>query len=540
MTRTNGKLLSVIGMWVALVTSDSQLWGQGGTPASGLPATNLVIREFRFTGNSAIPTAELSQVVSGYTNRAVSFGELEEARRAVTLHYVSQGYLNSGAVLDDQTVKDGIVTLRLVEGRLTEIRVHPADNRLRAGYVRSRLWRAAGPPVNMPRIEQRLGLLLDNPNIVRINAELEPGAAPGEAVLNVAVTERSPWRLAVEARNDRPPSVGGEILAAFASHQNVTGHGDALEFHTGLIQRDANRVRASAADNLGVSYRFPLNSYDTTLRLSYGRNNFAVIEEPFNALDIKSESESYGLALQHPFYRTANREFSMTLAADRRSSRSFLLGAPFSFSPGAVNGETTVSVLRFIHGFVGRSPMQVLSLRSSLNWGIDVLGATRNGTSRDGGFVSWQGQAQYVRRLGQTANQLVLSTTFQWSDSPLLSLEQFSLGGSGTVRGYRENQLVRDMAWLSSAEFRIPILFNRAGAGILQLAPFFDYGKGWNVRVATPQPPDLASVGIGLLWTPNARLNAQLYWGHAFRNLNAGGSDAQDLGLHFKVRVIAF
>ena len=184
--------------------------------------------------------------------------------------------------------------------------------------------------------------------------------------------------------------------------------------------------------------------------------------------------------------------------------------------------------------------MQVLSLRSSLNWGIDVLGATQNGTSRDGEFVSWQGQAQYVRRLGQTANQLILSTTVQWSDSPLLSLEQFSLGGSGTVRGYRENQLVRDMAWLSSVEFRIPILFNRAGAGILQLAPFFDYGKGWNVRAATPEPPDLASAGIGLLWTPNARLNAQLYWGHPFRNLNAGGSDAQDLGLHFKVRVVAF
>ena len=540
MRRTRGIILGVIGMLLALVAGGGQLWAQGSSVTSGLQATNLVVREFRFTGNSVIPAAELSQVVSGYTNRAVSFAELEEARRAVTLHYVTRGYLNSGAVLDDQTVKDGIVTLRLVEGRLTEIRVHPADNWLRAGYVRSRLWRAAGPPVNTPQIEQRLGLLLDNPNIARINAELEPGAAPGDAVLNVAVTERSPWRLAVEARNDRPPSVGGEILEAFASHQNVTGHSDALEFHTGLIQRDANKVKASAADNLGVSYRFPLNSYDTTLRLSYGRNNFAVIEEPFNALDIKSESESYGLALQHPFYRTANREFSMTLAADRRNSQSYLLGAPFSFSPGAVNGETTVSVLRFIHEFVERTPAQVLSLRSSVNWGIDVLGATQNGISRDGEFVSWQGQAQYVRRLGQTANQLILSTTFQWSDSPLLSLEQFSLGGSGTVRGYRENQLVRDMAWLSSAEFRIPILFNRAGAGILQLAPFFDYGKGWNVRAATPAPSDLASAGLGLLWTPNARLNAQLYWGHAFRNLNAGRSDPQDLGLHFKVRVVAF
>lgn len=503
-------------------------------------ATNVFVREFRFVGNTVIPRAELTKVVSTYTNRSVSLGDLEEARRAVTLHYVARGYINSGAVLDDQVLKDGIVTLRIVEGRLSEIRVHPTNNWLRADYVRERLALAAGPPLNMPRLEERLLMLRDNPNVARINAELEPGAALGDGILDVRVTERSPWHMALEAKNDRPPSVGGEILEALISHQNVTGHSDPVEVHWGLIERAGNRAAASGIDNLGAIYRFPLNANDTTMQFGYERNNFAVIEEPFTALGITSESEIYSLVLRHPLIRTPSREFALSLGVDRKSSQSFLLGVPFSFSPGAVNGESTVSVIRFVQEYVERSQAQVLALRSSLNIGVNILGTTEDGTTRDSSFVGWVGQVQYVRRLDNRGDQLILSMSGQWADDPLLSPEQFSIGGSSTVRGYRENQIVRDMGVIGTAEFRFPILYNKVGAATVQLAPFFDSGTGWNVRRPTTGAGDLTSAGIGLLLTPNEQFSAQIYWGHAFRNINAGHNDPQDLGIHFKVRLILF
>ena len=86
----------------------------------------------------------------------------------------------------------------------------------------------------------------------------------------------------------------------------------------------------------------------------------------------------------------------------------------------------------------------------------------------------------------------------QWTDEPLLALEQFSVGGFETVRGYLENQLVRDRGIVSSVEFRVPVLFNKAGAGIVQLAPFFDFGGAWNVE-GSPSPTSIYSIGVGLL-----------------------------------------
>ena len=43
-------------------------------------------------------------------------------------------------------------------------------------------------------------------------------------------------------------------------------------------------------------------------------------------------------------------------------------------------------------------------------------------------------------------------------------MEQIAVGGMRTVRGYRENQMVRDNALISSLELRIPLLRTALGA----------------------------------------------------------------------------
>src|ERR1051326_2143167 len=77
-------------------------------------AAKLFVRMFQFEGNAAFSSDELSKVTASYTNREITSGELEEARRAVTLHYINHGYVNSGAILPDQTPTNGIVTLRVM------------------------------------------------------------------------------------------------------------------------------------------------------------------------------------------------------------------------------------------------------------------------------------------------------------------------------------------------------------------------------------------------------------------------------------------
>jgi len=70
------------------------------------------------------------------------------------------------------------------------------------------------------------------------------------------------------------------------------------------------------------------------------------------------------------------------------------------------------------------------------------------------------------------------------------------MGGFESVRGYLENQLVRDRGIVSSVEFRLPVLFNKAGAGIVHLAPFFILVEHGTCKAPQIPPPSTARVWV--------------------------------------------
>src|SRR5687768_2367219 len=87
-----------------------------------LPIGKLMVREIRFEGNTVISDAELGKSVTKYVGRELTTEQLEEARREATLLYVNRGYINSGAIIPDQDVRDGVLVLRIIEGKLTDFR----------------------------------------------------------------------------------------------------------------------------------------------------------------------------------------------------------------------------------------------------------------------------------------------------------------------------------------------------------------------------------------------------------------------------------
>ena len=255
-----------------------------------------------------------------------------------------------------------------------------------------------------------------------------------------------------------------------------------------------------------------------------------------------SLTRSLGVFLRQPVYRTVQEELALTVGFDWRQNETWLLDLPFSVSPGAVDGKMNVSVLRLSQEWLHRGQSHVVALRSTFNLGLDVLDSTDDGIpgNPNGQFFSWLGQGQYVQRLFNTQNQFIFRLSGQWSSEPLLALEQFSVGGFATVRGYLENQLVRDRGIVSSVEFRIPIVYNKVGAGIVQIAPFFDYGGAWNIE-GSPAPTSIYSVGSGLLVNPSKHFSLEFYWGYRLEHVNVPDtSGAQGLGISFRINVQAF
>jgi hemolysin activation/secretion protein len=115
------------------------------------------------------------------------------------------------------------------------------------------------------------------------------------------------------------------------------------------------------------------------------------------------------------------------------------------------------------------------------------------------------------------------------------------------VRGYNENQFVRDKAVTLSLESRLPLVQDKLFADYLQIVPFFDYGWADTENLAIPGPDEIYSVGVGLRWAvtlpPPLRLRpmVEVYYGKKLNQVEGEDSNnLQDKGIHFQIALSAF
>lgn len=484
----------------------------------------VMVRSIRLEGHSAVFEAGLRQIVSAYEGRVLSSDDLQQLRHQLTLYYVNRGYINSGAVLPDQEVKDGEVAIRIIEGRLNQIEVS-GNERLKSDYISSRIELGATPPLNVNALQQRLQLLQQGGLVERVNAELLPGVALGESVIKVAVQEAQPYQIIAAFSNHRSPSVGAYRPELYGVHRNVSGRGDTIEARYGFTK---------GLDDYLLGYALPFNAYDTTLSLRYSRSDSLVVEEPFANLDIQSQTVTESIGLSHPLWQSLAGTFALGLIYEHRSSDTYLLGVPFSFSAGIPDGKSAEDVWRFSQDWLSRGPDQVVALRSTFSSGSTNALPRVGDTGPERRFLTWLGQFQWARRLANH-DQLLLRLDMQATADALLPMDKFGLGGANSVRGYRENQLLRDKGYVASLEYRTPVFADENGVSRWQLAPFLDYGRGWNADGSAAVPDSISSGGVGLLWNPDRRMQAQLYAARAFRKVDNPGHDLQDSGIHFHI-----
>jgi len=465
-------------------------------------------------------------------------------------------------VLPDQESKDGLVVYQAVEGSLTRIEVS-GKAKLRHRYVASRIRSHVDDPLNVNQLQYALRYLQQDPNVSRLDAALGPGDALGQSVLHVNVEEQPHFTAGIGVNNYQSSSIGATVGTVSFGVRDLSGWGE--EFR--------GTVGHSRGDTLGSAVlTLPVNSRDGFVEAYFSRSSAAIIEKPFDSLNIKETTRTYGISLTQPLVESLDNRFSVFVGLESNRSYTELLGTPFSFSPGAQNGVAQVAaVLGGIDWLLhGRST--VTDLRLTYRRGIDALGATINSpstanqlfnpnpTGADGRFGLEQLQFIHIARLNglhifehvNDRAQLILRASGQLSQKPLLSLEKFTVGGVNTVRGFPENLLVRDNGFAATLELQLPLPGYKPQPNLRDLvfAPFIDYGRSWDKVNANPGNPlvdtsradYIAAAGVGLLWNPLRGLDAKIYWGreiadqfHGNNPLHFVPHDLQYHGIHFSL-----
>jgi hemolysin activation/secretion protein len=461
------------------------------------PATSprtIRVKQFRFQGNTVFTRQQLSEVITDFVGRDISIAELLQASAAVRKFYTDRGYLVAGAFIPEAgneslDLQAAIVTIQVVEGTIEQIRVR-GDDRF-APYVQSRLERATRPVLQEQRLIEALRLLQADPRIRTISAVLNPGADPNTRILEVQIATNPEFSGSVELNNQRSPLVGRLERRIDLKHSNLLGLGDDLSVFY---------ANTDGSNTVGATYAIPVNAQNGTLQLSTTWLDSRIVQEPFDEADIRSRSTFYDLTFRQPIIQRATerslQELAFGITASRSESRSSILGVPFPLSPSADDqGVTRILALRLFQEWTQRSDRSVLVARSQFNFGINALNSTLNDEAPDSHFFTWRGQVLWLQRINSRLD-VFLRSQVQFSDRTLVPTEQFSLGGSSTVRGYAQNATLNDNGLFGSAEFRIGLLRNDSTN--LLLIPFVDAGQAWNSNGRNANT--LASLGLGLQW----------------------------------------
>ena len=522
------------------------------------PSTTQITAEELGKIEIELDQSKIAIAIAEIENQRLTFNQLLQIVEQVQEYYAKAGYRTSGATIDlgmkpKEITPDTetVVTITIIEGILENIRVieeGKEGEENEAGklgnYVRQRLKVNEGEILNVDNLENALRLLQIDPLVDGLSAQLFQGSGVGQSILIVTYNPGQTFNPQIFLNNSRSPSVGTFERGIELRENNLLGFGDSI------LARYSNTDGSNRVD---AGYLLPINSQNGTVGFNFSWTENRVIEPPFddidgdgNSPDITSETFSYEISLRQPIIRTIQnltfREFSLGLTSSLRESQSFLFDTPFPLSPGAnEDGLTRIFALRFSQDYVQQSANDVLAFRSEFSFGLDAFNSTINtqvpGAEEipDSRFFIWRGQGQYVLLFGSNALFLIRSN-IQLADRTLVPMEQFSIGGFNSVRGYRQDQLLTDNGFFISTEVRIPIfqVFNRTG--VIQLIPFIDYGIGWNTGGINPETNNLASTGVGLQWQQGDYLLLRLEYGIPLIDVDSRNRTWQESGIYFNIQ----
>lgn len=462
------------------------------------------VRALRISGASAFPEAELQALVADAAGRALTLGELRERAARITRHYRAHGYLLARAYLPQQTVREGVVEIAVLEGRLGERRLHNGSA-LDGAALEARLGALkAGEALRLGPLERSL-LLLDELPGVSVQSTLTPGASVGTTDLDIQVAEGARLEGDVGLDNHGNPHTGRARLLA----------GLAVNNPLGLADRFALRAVSSGErfNYLRLAWQAPLATSDWQLGAAASAMHYRLGGD-FKALQANGEALVASLYALYPLWRSRAARLDTQLlyehkrlddaidsvgVAARKRIDSVALGLSGQGRDGFGGAAVTQGWLRLTHGKLRLDPVSTA---------IDARGLRTRG-SYD--VLAWQ-----IERQQHLAGPLSLyaSASGQYTPDNLDSSEKQSLGGPYGVRAYPQGEAPSDLAWLGRVELRW------APHPAWQLALFHDAAGGHLSRRPIPGAGDnrrhLAGSGLGLLGQPAAGVNlsASLAWRH--------------------------
>lgn len=451
----------------------SQPLSFGNPKAENEGDVSFEVKEIRVTSSRLLTAEEIRKAVHFPGAGSMTVRDLSAMVDRLNALYQEKHIVTAQAVLPPQTVKDGIVYIRLIEGTYGNITV-TGNHRIDTETLLNRIHGRTGELVNVDRLEKELRLY-NVTNTCQVQAELVPGEQEGTSDLHLVLQEKeNPLTSFVFADNAGQKESGRYRMGAYTEYRGIGGHDASFA---------VSPVWTEGIWGGSMLYDTPWGHYGTRMQISYSRNLVDIIDGAFKDFDMKANSNDFAVSITHPLHVTPLSKIDVFLEGHRKWSDTEYAGMEL-----ANNVTRTIKA-----GFSARSfDANGLWFAMASVTGYDSKDCVRS-QENNGSYYS----AYLMRRQNLKHDQYLLYRLYgQYTAFEALpSTEQFTLGGMSSVRGYKESILSGDTGWFAGMEYGFPLSADRTTwRGFL----FVDHGVAYHNFSTKTTKDFLTSTGFGI------------------------------------------
>ncbi|HSB95112.1 MAG TPA: ShlB/FhaC/HecB family hemolysin secretion/activation protein, partial [Spongiibacteraceae bacterium] len=455
------------------LASESSTASTGQSPQAGAtddpaPETRFDIWEYRVEGNTLLEAKRIEAVVYPSLGPQRLASDVNDAASNLERAYRDAGFPTIYVEVPEQDIKGGVVTLRIVEGRVGRVRVEGARYFTPSG-IRAKLASVnSGDVLHVPTMQDELNALNGQSPDLKVVPILKPGKAPGAVDIDFKVNDKNPLHGSLEANNYNSANTTESRVAASLGYDNLWQKQHSLSLQWQVAPQNTSEVNVLAA-----TYIAPW--FDTG-------NRVAVY-----AIDSKSDVASVGDTAVIGNGKIYGARFVMPLPSDREYVHSLSMGADYKDYSEIIRLDPANKLKTPIDYAVWSAQYSAtqFTANSQTQWSIGANFGIRGVGNSDSEFIDKRNKSYanfaYLRGSVERTDlftgdwQLISALHAQISDSPLINNEQFSAGGVRSVRGYYESQALGDNGATLSLEVRTPKLIDDIEAiDDLRLLSFFE------------------------------------------------------------------
>jgi hemolysin activation/secretion protein len=477
------------------------------------------IATFDVVGSSILGTDELRALVAPFTGPRREYGDVQRAVEAIEFAYRRRGYSAVHVHTPEQELTGGTVRLDVVEATVGTVKLEAVPQHFNAENFRAALPALVeGASPNARDLSAQIALANENP-ARQLEVVLGVGARENTVDARLRFEEHNPLKLSFSLDNTGSAQTGDYRLGVALQHANLFNRDHVATFAYQTSPEKPDQVRI-----FSLSYRLPVYAWPGAFDLILARSTVDAGNTPTTAgpLTFAGRGRVFGLRYTHPLPRQGDLMQKLVFGFDvRANDNSCSLGSFGAAGCGSAGVDVTQRPLSFTYHRTqvgpGRATEFNLGIAANLKGGghggdKDFRAARPSPLGRGGADADYtvvRGGFSHLQIFnGDWQARLVGSA--QWAPRALIAQEQMGLAGNGSVRGFHEREVARDMGVQASVEGYTPNLID--GTGSLRALAFLDGAHGRNHLLPgeVQEKRGLASWGLGLRYGHGRDLSARL------------------------------